>query len=481
MSAPVISGCYMREGDVAEYWAAYADRFLPVSLAAAPAGDLLRAESADLPEYLTSRTALQGVPRWSFFPPLLAAGMEEAVSCRAVMTGGRTFLLTEEGADALGLPRRLFLDLERLGWGKGALEVRPEVKGAGTLFERTMISRARLEALLPEDGELRAAYGRLRAQGAPPFLLLSLAMYLKRILGGQDGVYGAHDVRVSNALLKGSSIRFAPVWTIAGFPERVVRNLELVSRALADGTPRCDRTYVNEVRFTPSTVRAIYFDTASTDDQLALLCRRVSESRAELDETWNAMIDDAGRYLEAMASSTEETPEGYAWIKVGDINEMFKPNEQQLYDDAYDFRHAKAIAWFLAKDEVVVPRLGKVFTDMEAFWGGTTRFKSKDREALRFHHDLYGLMVLRDHLRVCAAFRVGLELLDRGRCDARRRAALQAETNERLADAVQRRANLALVLGSTAAVLDIHYARLGFSESHVYPRWQLREKYVAKA
>src|SRR3569832_296956 len=110
MSAPVISGCYMREGDVAEYWAAYADRFLGVSLAAAPAGDLLRAESADLPEYLTSQTALQGVPRWSFFPPLLAAGMEEAVSCQAVMTGGRAFLLAEEGADARGLPRRLFLD-----------------------------------------------------------------------------------------------------------------------------------------------------------------------------------------------------------------------------------------------------------------------------------------------------------------------------------------------------------------------------------
>jgi hypothetical protein len=467
----------MREGDVAAYWPAYADRFLRVSLAAAPAGGLLRAQSTELPDYLTPDATLRDVKPWSFFPPLLGAGVAAAVPCEAIMTGGRTFLLTEEGADSVGFPRRLYLDLERLGWGQGALEVRPEVKGAGTLFERTRISRARLEALLPENPVLQSAYERLSSSGVPPVLLCSLGMYLKRILGGQDGIYGAHDVRVSNALLRGSTIKYVPVWTVASYPEDVVRNLEFVSRALMDDTPLCDRTFVNEVRFTPGTIRAIYFDTAETDDQLMLLCRRISESRAELSTTWSEMVEDAGRYLETIAASTEETPEGYAWVKAGDINEVFKPNAHGLYDEAYDYRHRKKIAWFLAKDEVVVRRLGKVFADMEGYWGGTTRFKSADRATLRFHHDLYGLMVLRDHVRVCTAFRVGLDLLDRGRCDARRRAALQAETCARIVDAVQRRPNLKLVLGDTCATLHIYYPRLGFSEEHVYPRWQLREKY----
>jgi hypothetical protein len=476
----IYGGTYMHPGDSAVYWPAYRDTYARVRLDAAPASDLVVEESVRLPEFVSERGELDGAGDWSFFPPLLAAGVEGVRSVEAIMSGGRTFLLTEEGADALRLPRRLHLDLAKLGWGDGLLEVRPEVKGAGTLFERTQIDRRLLEAELAGHPELARAYAELCEGGNPPKLLLSLAMYLKRILGGQDDVYARHSVKVSNALLGQSRIRFTPVWQATRYPEAVVRNLAIVSRALPPGTPLCDRGYLMELRFTPGTVRAIYFDTARTDAELHRLATRVSEDPDELLATWSEMIADARRYLETVAVSTHPREDGIGWTKAGDINEVYKPDERGAYEHAYEFRNRKRIAWFLAKDEVIVRGLGKVFTDTESYFGGTTRFVSPDPKTLSFHHELYLLMVLRDHLRVCTSFRVAAELVARRSCDLQRRRRLQEETAARLEEAINQSPYLQLRLRARIAIFEHCYPGLdGAVARFQLPRWQLREPYSA--
>ncbi|HEY0190906.1 MAG TPA: hypothetical protein VGC42_07260 [Kofleriaceae bacterium] len=472
----IFAGAYMQPGDSALYWPAYADRYIPVELAAATAADLVVAQSARLPEFLAEPAALAGAPRWSFFPPMLAPGTPGARTVDAIMTGGRTFLLTEHGAESLGIPPRIYLDLGKMGWSDGLLELRPELKGAGTLFDRTLLDRARLARELDGHPELARAY---HALGSPPALALSLAMYLKRILGGQDDEYARHSVRVSNALLGTSQLRFTPVWQAIQYPEAVVRNLAIVSRALPPETPVCDRGYLMELRFTPSTVRAIYFDTARSDAELRLLARRVSDDPARLHATWVEMIADARRYLETITLSSHVRDAGIGWTKAGDINEMYKPDERGTYDLAYEFRNRRRVAWFLAKDEVIVAGLGKVFTDTESYFGGTTRFVSADRAALAFHHELYLLMVLRDHLRVCAAFRVAIELAAGRPCDARARLRLQAETAARLEHAINASPHLRLQLRARDAVFEHAYPQLdGASARYRLPRWQLREAYA---
>jgi hypothetical protein len=467
----------MQPGDVATYWPAYHDHYLPVELGAILAGEQSIGRAERLLDYIADPDALVQAPTWTFFPPLLGAGLDQMVSVPALMTGGRTFLLGERGADVLGIPPRIHLDLERLGWGSGTLEFRPEVKGAGTLFPRTLLRRDALERLLTAHPELARRYADLCVGSEPPVILSSKAMYLKRILGGHDGVYASHALKVSESMFGTSEIKFAPVWTVSGFPAQVARNLDIISGALPAGTPLSDRTHANLVRFTPGTVRARYFDTARSDAELMWLASRVSTDIDELWATWHEMLDDARRYLADVARTTIHNEQGFRWAKVGDINEVFKQNHLGEYERAFEYRHRRREAWFLSKDEVVIRRIGKVFVDLESLWGGSTRFTSPDERSLRFHHELVALMVLRDHVRVCTAFRVAIELHERGSASVARRHRLRRETVTALAERINASELLECTFRPREVQVRFRYPGLGHAESYHLPRWQIREPY----
>ncbi|MCB1054139.1 MAG: hypothetical protein KDD11_01340 [Acidobacteria bacterium] len=466
----------MRDGDVAPYWGYYDDRFLRTRLAAEPADDRVVARNDDLAEWTTTPGALGGVGNTSFFPPALAAGVRRHSVHEVTMTGGRTFLLSREASRKLGFPE-LALDLDRLGWGHGSLEVRLEVKGAGTLFERTRIGQTELERLLATEPELRATYESECHGLGPPVLMSSRAEYLKRNIGGQSERFARHAVETSARLLGRSAIKFVPVWAAVAQSPRVHRNLDLVSGAVDPEQPRWPGSWVTELRLTPSSVRALYFDKVETDEHLVQLCRRVSEDPGELAEAGEEILADARRHLELLAASTRPAEPGACyWIKVGDINEKFKLDPRGRPLEAERFRRQR-IAWFFAKDEVVVRRVGKFFVDMEGFFGRDLGFRSAEAD-LDFHHRLTVLAILRDHNRIATRFRLAV-LLAEGRkmADVSRRQ-LQKDVMAELVETINRSPLVTFGLGRTEAEVILEHPALG-GQRHRYllPRDELAEWY----
>src|SRR5882724_6394273 len=125
----------MPRSSVFQYWELYDDNFISVDLAAESGINRVISVNHRLSEFLRPNEGFNNLVPYSFFPISLGAGIKDKKLVSATMTGGRTFLLSRSSSADLGIPEDLTYDLDKLGWGSGQLEVRLEVKGAGTLFE----------------------------------------------------------------------------------------------------------------------------------------------------------------------------------------------------------------------------------------------------------------------------------------------------------------------------------------------------------
>jgi len=233
---------------------------------------------------------------------------------------------------------------------------------------------------------LRDAYNLNCARSRSAALVSTRADFMKRNLGGQSERYSRHAVAASQNLLGRSRIKFVPTWIAMAQSATAQENLNRVSQSLPVSEPLHVGRWTCELRFTPSTVRALYFTATGSDEHLARLCSRVSRDPAELELTLGEMIADVRHHLEVLACTTQPSISvGFDWIKVGDINELFRPNAKGQFYDAEAYRQKKS-AWFLAKDDVIVRRYGKFFADMESYFGRDVGFHSDCEELLWFHH-----------------------------------------------------------------------------------------------
>jgi hypothetical protein len=471
MSDAVLRGSYMRAGDRPPYWSYYLDEFVGVELAAAPAGDRVLHRSRALGAVVSP--ALDACPAFSFSPPALTPG---APRVSALMTGGRTFLLDGESLARLGWPGELSLDLAALGWGSGRIEVRVEVKGAGTRFERTKLSPSALRARLEERPELLAAYVEASGGECHPLLYASLADYMRRSIGFQSERFARHAARTSDVRLGVGRIKFVPVWLAVSHSPAVHEALAWVSEALPPDVARSPGPCAMEVRLTPSTVRAGYLDRLRSDGDLASVCRRISRCAGELHETFDAIVADVPRYLELLADARPHPEGGSTWIKVGDINEKFARVGGE-YPLAAEYRRQR-FGWYLLKDMVLARRAGAFFCDLEAYFGRDTGYWSREWDEMVVHHSLVALNVLRDHVRLLTQLRVGIELVEGRRVPEQERRRLQQGVWRRVLDAVNGTGGLELGLTGDAVSLEVRYRHLGVAHTYVLDRADVAERYA---
>jgi hypothetical protein len=430
--------------------------------------------NATLEHFLVPVTRLGATPAAWFAPlPFAEPWAGDAYPIHALQTGSRTFAIPPEVAEAIGLPERPLLDLGKAGWGEGSLELRLEVKGAGTPFSRTRLrrpSRASLVGLLPSGVSARwiDAFER-----DPDPLFVSLKAYEGRPLGGQDARLAAHALKMSEELVGRSPIKVAPTLAYVTCPPEYGEWLASTTRAL-DLEAGDEREFTGglatEIRLTPGHVRAAYFDTAS-ERSLVELCGFVSPSADVLEETYNRMVEDAGRYLDELCEKTDYCSEldCFTWPKFGDVHVVFRRDRHGYPAFADEYKFAKSAAWYIAKDQVIVGGVGLVYVDLESV---AEAFPSVNEEELEWHHDLYVLNVLRDHVRVLGAFdharrlavgeTTGLVDWDNGRALERALDALVA------ASGTSR--HYRLEVAPRGLTVDLQYNLLGTTSRHFYAR-----------
>ena len=468
----------MQPGDTAPLWRHYNDYFKNVNLAAQRGDERVIAKNTRLLQYLMFPSHLDICPLYSFFPAALRSGMNDVVLVDALMTGGRTFMLTEESAENLGLPSCIYLDLEKLGWGEGYLELRPEVKGGGTEFGRTKIDQHILEHLLSGCPDLLISYESMKEGSVPPLVFSSLAMYEGKPLGCQTASLAYNSVSNSEALLGNSEVKFIPSWVSVALPDSVVRNLRIVSSAVNGEKDLFEGVLVNELRYSAGSVRAVYFDNVESEDDLRLLCRRISTDLSELDETIQNSIEDTRRYLDMLATTTRQSIQYlldqnvYQWAKVGDINIVFPT------DYSEEYKQIKKAAWYLAKDEIVVRKIGKLFIDMESFTGGNMYYFSTSENELAYHHSLYALNVLRDHNRVCTQLRIGTAVAECGKLSYHDKKVIRSQVIKDIVEAVNLSPFLTLEISRNDVHITINYKHVGIKNEFHIPRWQIGERYM---
>jgi hypothetical protein len=475
----LIPGSYMTAGDTGYLDGEFFDRFIPVRLAAAENPRGLLARNDRLMEFLASPVQIDALPVYSFFPPALAGGSRKVRVVKATKSGGRTFLLDPESAESLGLPPVLRLDLKKLGWGSGHLELRPEIKGGGCFLEHSAIDIGALQEVLENHPGLRRTFERWTLPRAGETILSSLATIEGRNAGGQEPSFGIHAVRSSAAMLGATSVKFAPALECVAHGRSYAKSLRIVSTAVRTDTELYAKQTASEIRYTAGSVRAVYFETAGSDERLLELCDRVSNDAGELFEALDSMLEDPRRYLELLATSTRIQPGGgYCWTKVGDISLTFRRDTAGRAGLAREYRNVQRRAWYLAKDEVIVRRAGKLFIDMESFRSWPSAYHAPSAEELWFQHELFVLNVLRDHVRVCVQFLVAIELKLEGRCDHRRRRELQALVLRRILGSVERSPWVCLDVGRNTVEAVIRYPDLGSARRYRFIRAQIGERYV---
>lgn len=352
--------------------------------------------------------ALANLPRHWFCPaPYANASCGTPIEVTGVSTGSRTLSLSAESARRLGIPDRVLLDLRQMGWGQGVLEMKPEVKGAGAPLSRTRLDNvprdhisAVLSSKLAPSRTLHDWTERFKEERDP--LWTSLFAYERRPLGAQSVEFGTWAKAVSTTLLGRCPVRVAPtpsmVSAASGWRDVVA---QAMAPAASSRVPAFTGALCTELRYTPGHVRAVYFDTVRDDDDRVRLIDAVSEDDDVLSETYSALIADLRRYIETLAIGTRTMGNGLVWPKFGDIHIVFRPDRHGRHAWADEYRSRKHVAWYLAKDEVVVGGLGKVVVDAESV---APCFPASGREHLRWQHDLYLLNLLRDHARVVVGF-----------------------------------------------------------------------------
>jgi hypothetical protein len=462
----------MRVGDRPCYWPHYRDEYMRVQLAVTPADDRVLHRSQVLGRVLTPPSSLDQSPAFSFSPPALTPGQS---SVSTVMTGGRTFLLEDDSVEQLGWPGELALDLEPLGWGSESIEVRFEIKGAGTLFERTGLSPRALRERLAGNAALSAAFSQSAGDSVHPVLYASLKDYMRRNVGFQSELFALQAARASDARLGLGGIKFLPVWLAVAHTEEVQEALACVSEVLSPDVVRFSGVPAMEVRLTPSTVRASYLDRITEDRDLSTLCGRISSHADELWECFNAIVRDVPRYLTLMIDTRPHETEGFTWIKIGDINETFARTNGE-YRLAAEYRKQR-VGWYLLKDTVLARRVGAFFCDLEAYFGRDVGYWSHSWEELLVHHSLVILTVLRDHVRLLTQLRIGIALIEGGSVRHADRLRLQREVWQEIETAVNEVDQLDLRLTRKHVELQLCYRHLQLSHNFVIDRPEIAERY----
>ena len=467
----------MPEGKNIFFWKYYNDTFIHTELSAEPAADRVVGLNEKMLRYISNPASIRNFRPHSFFPPALSAGAKDVLKLPALMTSGRSFILSEEAMKKIGLDDEYYLDLSSLGWGNGYLQLKMEIKGCGTLFERTMIDRRRLHQVLHGHAGLSSAFHAASSDLGNPAIFSSLGLMHKNNAGGQSERMAIHALMTSINQLGISKIKFAPTWMIVQQSPAIHRNLGIVSEALEAGTGVFDGLCVNELRFTPGTVRALYFDNVENDRELVELCKCVSTDITELEESLDEMIEDARRYLELLAQTAELQKDEFYWIKIGDINEKFRRDANGGHSAAEEYKRKK-YSWYLAKDEIVVRKVGKFFVDMESFFGRDTGLCSKGYDELIFHHELVIINVLRDHNRVCTQFKQGIELLKGRSLHYADRKQIRRDIIARLMHSINKSEFLTLDISSSSVILDIAYSKLGTNLRYTIPRRYIAERHA---
>ena len=176
-------------------------------------------------------------------------------------------------------------------------------------------------------------------------------------------------------------MKFAPTLERVAHAPSYARSLAIVSAAVRATGELYAKQTVSELRYAAGSVRAVYFETASSDERLRELCSRLSDNADELYRTLDSMLQDSRRYLDLLAASTRRNGSGgYSWTKVGDISLTFRRDHAGRPTLARDYRNVYRRAWYLAKDEIIVGGVGKFFIDMENFrsWPGAYQAASAE-------------------------------------------------------------------------------------------------------
>jgi hypothetical protein len=455
------------------------DHFVPVTLAAAETPRGLIACNERLGDFLASEVVVDRLPIYSFFPPALAGAQRNVRIVKAIKSGGRTFMLAPESAEALGIPPVLLLDLKKLGWGSGYLELRPEVKGAGCFLEHCGLDISKLHNILRCHVFLHRSFQCWSSFQNGDAVLSSLAEIEGRNAGGQEPSFGRHAVRSSMAMLGETEVKFAPSLYCVRHTGSFAQRLRVISAAISRDGALYSKSTSSELRYTAGSIRAVYFDSANSDLRLQELCERVSHDVDELYQALDSMLEDPRRYLELVAISTYIEPGGgYRWTKVGDISLTFRRDPTGRATLAREYRNVHRRAWYLAKDEIIVRKVGKLFVDMESFRSWPSAYKASSTEDLWFQHELFVINVLRDHIRVCVQFTIAIDLKLKGQCDYRRRLEIQKMVLQRIIASVNRSPWVSLVIGRSTAEVEIHYAKLRSSKRYRFIRAQIGERYV---
>lgn len=486
-----ISGSYMKNGDQILYWkykdgpypvhnvttALPNDLHVNVKLAAIPADDQIIAVNHKMYKFILKKNCLNNWQPFVFLPTVLAAGIQNYKIIDAQMSGGRTFLLSKESADELKLPYRIYLNLDKIGWGSGLLELRPEIKGAGTIFERTKLYKSKFRQILRNNLEMDRLFKLGTSNSSQSLILSSLTNFLGRNMGGQSVKLAEHSVLASSNLIDKSPIKFVPTWLALRYSEAVMYNLKILNTALPKNISLFEGISANEIRFTPSTVRALYFDNAVTDEELIILISRVSEQFSELEETLNNMVEDSRKYLELIVD-TSQIVDGnkIAWIKIGDIHEKFVKNSNGQYKEANEYRKQR-FAWVLAKDEVIVRKIGKFYTDMESYYGKDIGYTSSNIDELFFHHELYILNVLRDHIRICTKFAIASKLLKEKHISTFERKHICQKVVGKIVDTINNNPFLNIKLNKDELKIRVKYKKLCIEHIYRIPRDEIAEPY----
>jgi hypothetical protein len=477
------AGSFVPEGARYALWRHYADAYAERDLYA-HIGQAIH-QNTTLRRFLQGDSVLPPPAAVWFAPIPFPVGRGTALKIRTLQTGSRTFSLPGVYARALGFPDRVLLDLAKAGWGDGAVELRPEVKGAATMFSRTKLtrpSRASLARLLPADVPERWLDA---FEADPDPLFVSLNSYEGRPLGGQRADLGYYAVSISESLLGCSPIKVAPTLECVLCPPdyrdwvaRVTRALNPAAAREADYAPELS----TELRLTPGNVRAAYFDTTESSPELVELCGLVSTDADVLADTYDRMVVDAGHYLDELCEKTvfRSDLECFTWPKFGDIQVVFQRDRYGHPAYAGEYKSAKSAAWYIAKDEVVVGGVGLVHVDLESI---VLNFPSSNEDELSWHHDLYVLNVLRDHLCVLAKFDFACQLrlaTAGGVADpAKELADAFGRASRALVAASMGSPNYRLERGQVGMMIELRYPKLGTKSRHWYSTRALGgERYV---
>lgn len=490
----IIQGSFLSAGDQARLWRHYLDISFQVNLLASFENGKIHARNINF-ENSQGKIVTQA---FSLFPTLLGEGVKDAIPIPALKTGGRTFLLGAEAAEKLGIPEKIYLDMEEQGWGTGFLELTPEIKGAGTEFERSKIIPERFENLVQRSPGLRNQKQRDDILNPNHPLVISLATFEKKSLGGQNLNIGKFVVRNSSHLWGKSKIKFIPSCYCLGLPPGVQRNISRISRKTLNGVEIYLGKVVNELRYTAGSVRAAYFDNVSADEQLAILCQRISPNPEELAETLANMIADTRNYLELLTQTTvlnivksaheylygliniekQSFAPIYSWPMVGDIHVILKPDKFGEYQMIHEYEFEKELAWYIAKDEIVVRKVGKMFIDMESYRGGLTSYLSFGKKEMLLHHRTYILNILRDHNRVCTQFALGMRLMTKESLGDAEKKQIQQQIISSMIEVVNNSENIKMSFSDQLVIVEIRYPHLG-GEKQVYRffRKNISERY----